>query len=174
MGCDIHALIEVDGRYGWTCAGEPDIGRNYAIFSVLGNVRNYDDVIPFIAERRFPEDRDTEEWWDCSDAFRGLATEWDGDGYSHSWVTLREMMDFDVTQTVYNHNLILSKDEEGNITSIRAATNGSHMGEVGECSIFGPWGPKHWLQLIDDITKIANAYKQKDPDKIRLVFFFDN
>jgi len=174
MGCDIHAIIEVDDGWGWRNAGEPDIGRNYAIFSVLGDVRNYSDPIPVIAKNRLPVELDDEEWERCSDAFRGVAKEWDGDGHSHSWVTLKEMRDFDTTQTVYNHDLVLGKDELGNITSICASTSGPHMGEVGVCNIFGPWGAHHWLKLIEDIAGIATAHGQTDPEKIRLIFFFDN
>lgn len=85
MGCDIHAMIEVriDGR--WYNAGDPIISRNYRIFSILANVRNYDEV-PFIATPRdLPED--------ATFAMKSLYKV-DIGGHSASWVSLKEIINF--------------------------------------------------------------------------------
>ena len=84
MGCDIHAMIEKKNKLNWWInAGKPEIDRNYQIFSVLTNVRNYDEI-PFISNPRgIPED--------CCDEFKAWSKQWDSDGHSHSYVTLREM-----------------------------------------------------------------------------------
>lgn len=171
MGCDIHAMIERRKWYGkrefwdWLNAGDPDIDRNYTIFAVLANVRNYDNT-PFISEPRgLPED--------CTSEFKAYAEEWDADGHSHSWVTLKEMKAFDTSQKYFCSSLILGRDENGNITSICRATTLEHYGPVGEVSIFrvfGEEGITPWTDLIKKLEAISGGH---DED-VRLVFFFDN
>jgi hypothetical protein len=106
MGCDIHVYVEkrVDGQ--WRAADKysdedgigPDVsyddrvyvGRNYRLFSVLAGVRKH-DMLPVIAEPRdLPED--------VSPEVRAASDSWGVDGHSHSWLTLRELLDFDWTQ----------------------------------------------------------------------------
>lgn len=102
MGCDIHLWIEGKDRKGnWFVANpryvdysnptkireveEYDIGRSYALFSALANVRN-DNNIPFIQKSRgLPHDITEEVWYESN--------EWD-DGHSFGWVTLEELKDY--------------------------------------------------------------------------------
>lgn len=94
MGCDIHIWIEkrVDGQ--WQPAEDyqeeglyqSDIyqGCNYRLFAVLADVRNSDDVKPIAPPRGVPQDASTivqELVHDYAD-------------HSHSWFTLRELLDF--------------------------------------------------------------------------------
>ncbi|MGT2638070.1 hypothetical protein ACVRWL_09940 [Streptococcus ratti] len=61
------------------------VGRNYTVFSVLANVRNYDNI-PFIQENRgLPKD--------ITQEVRKEANEWN-DGHSFGWVTLEELSDY--------------------------------------------------------------------------------
>ena len=105
MGCDIHVCIEkrVDGV--WQFVGSDawdnnpdrehwDIWRDYDLFAILGGVRNGFGVAgirtgsgftPIAIGRGLPADRDPR-------------TEPLGD-HSDSWVTLRELIDFDWSQT---------------------------------------------------------------------------
>jgi len=161
MGCDIHAMIEKKNKLNWWInAGKPEIDRNYQIFSVLTNVRNYDEI-PFISNPRgIPED--------CCDEFEAWSKQWDSDGHSHSYVTLREMQDFDTEQKFQDRRLITGKDADGRITSVCRATTGEHFGEVGENTVFGLWGSEAWDSLIAQLEKIG------PPDAVRLVFFFDS
>lgn len=84
MGCDIHAMIEVKGEYGWINAGDPQIGRWYELFSVLGNVRN-SNHLPYIQDSRGkPED--------CSIEFDAFLSWWGSDAHSTGWVSLEELI----------------------------------------------------------------------------------
>lgn len=110
MGCDIHVVAErrlADGRWeawgtfkdddGYFCQAGPrqygnEIyeGRNYRLFTVLAGVRRDSDSIPQIAEPRgVPED--------CSPEVRRYMENVD---HTPSYVTLRELLDFDWTQEI--------------------------------------------------------------------------
>lgn len=163
MGCDIHAVIETKGKYcSWINRGDPEIDRNYLIFSVLGNVRNHDDI-PFISsERGVPEN--------CSDAYESMVDRWDSDAHSKSWVTLKELKDYDIKQKYHCSSLITSKNKDGSISETCGSTNRPHMGEVGEVTIFGLWGHQAWFGLIGKLEKLSSG----DNEDVRICFFFDN
>ena len=162
MGCDIHAMIEKKEKdYDWWInAGDPEIGRDYLIFAVLANVRNYDNVPYISAPRGVPSNA-------CS-PYRAWSQKMGVDGHSHSWLLLRELKEFDIEQEYESGALILDRDEEGNTTSTCRATFGAHQGRVGKTTVFGIWGPERWQALIDKMEKLG-----KD-DEVRLVFYFDN
>lgn len=180
MGCDIHAMYERKKKIGesysyWLNAGDPDIRRNYDMFAILGNVRN-GDGIPFIAEGRF--DVTVEDWYDekeyeCSSEFYSNVTRWDCDGHSHSWVSLRELKEYDLNQTYHCSALICAKDEDGKITETCAWSSGPTMGEVGDTTPFAMWGSDEWDELIKEGERIRFQHNLRD-DEVRLAFFFDN
>lgn len=114
MGCDIHFYVEkkVDGA--WKLQGElvnddgckyvsgPDFydGRNYNLFAILADVRNGrgfagiktgEGFNPISDPRGVPDD--------ASDEYKQLVDCWDADGHSHSHHTLRQLLDYDWTQT---------------------------------------------------------------------------
>jgi hypothetical protein len=82
MGADIHALIEYskDGTK-WESGGEPEIGRDYALFGVLAGVRGGQD--PIDEPRGKPDD--------ASDAFNQWYSEWANDAHSTGWLGLKEL-----------------------------------------------------------------------------------
>jgi len=92
MGCDIHAMVERKGSpestHWWVNRGDPEIGRNYQLFSILAGVRG--SYRPISEPRGLPEDKREE----CSDAFKAWLAEWGGDAHDASWVTLRELKDY--------------------------------------------------------------------------------
>ena len=169
MGCDIHAMIErrQTTNYGytrWVNAGDPDINRNYEVFAVLAGVRNEAGIPAIALPRGVPND--------CCEAYVSWHEDWGVDAHSASWVTLAEMKAYDHEQTVYSERLVTSRDEDGKITSTCSATNGPHLGPVGETNVFGPWGAEAWLALIERVEAV-NGAEDTDED-VRLVFFFDN
>ncbi|MBU2233152.1 MAG: hypothetical protein KKG69_17950 [Alphaproteobacteria bacterium] len=124
MGCDIHCYIEHatpgDNPYWMSFGGRINPGRDYQMFSLLADVRNYDPKTPVLVEPRGLPDgmgyaassdaylyvsddlavtdgccsqKDAERW-----VSSGLST-WIGDDkkrvtgpdwHSHSWMTLDE------------------------------------------------------------------------------------
>lgn len=125
MGCDIHFYVEVKSRSvnrhkklndildenetiedSWESADEwiedtdPDAhspkminrqtrfysGRNYFLFGVLAGVR-YDCPNPIAADRGIPAD--------LSPELLAEKKAWDGDGHSHSWASLTELINAD-------------------------------------------------------------------------------
>ena len=170
MGCDIHAMIEekkVGSYYSWWInRGDPEIDRYYELFSVLGNVRNYNNI-PFIAENRGVDA------FSCCEYLSWIKY-WDSDAHSASWVTLKELKDFNIEQEYYNSNLIKDKDNAGKIIETCTFTTGKHMGEVGKVKLFRVFGEdshgiKDWRRLIKKLDSFGSS-----PENIRIVFFFDN
>lgn len=112
MGCDIHVFCEAKRFYGdeniWYCVDhfkknkyfnpiEPDgerewevvvifDNRDYGLFSLLTDVRNYYENEPIDTPRGLPNDV-SKEVKDESD-YCG------SDGHSHSYFTLKELMDY--------------------------------------------------------------------------------
>ena len=178
MGCDIHALIEVrkpwweptdkspDPGESWVCAGDPEIGRDYEMFSVLAGVRNYLGIRPIQYGRGLPKG-----WPGLSEAASALLDGGDDDLHSHGYVTLAEMKAFDLGQEVDDDSLILSRDASGAVTMTCAGTTGTHLGPVGRRRVFELWGRERWDALIARLE--ALRYKGRD-DSVRLVFAFDN
>lgn len=112
MGCDIHLYTEafetVNGvpqwvnvdnwrlnKYHGTDADERKYDlvavydrRDYSLFAVLAGVRDYSDSgNPVIADPRgLPEDVSAET--------KAESDRWDGDGHTHSWLTLLELRQY--------------------------------------------------------------------------------
>jgi len=115
MGCDIHLYGETQKTPAgdWTACGEWGtdkygnwelisnplyFGRHYALFSVLADVRNYNEL-PLIAPAKglplalSPEVARMAEQWDC-------------DGHSHSYLTLKELLEFNWYQPITSSGLV--------------------------------------------------------------------
>ena len=115
MGCDIHIYVEkkVDGI--WVSADEwksYEDGRmfvpyekefynkrNYDLFAILANVRNGrgfagcytgEGFNPITNPRGIPDD--------VCEAVKFEYGAWDGDGHSHSYFTVKELLEYDWTQ----------------------------------------------------------------------------
>ncbi len=62
-------------------------GRDYFLFSILADVRNDDTVVPISYPRGIPDDP--------SYPYKLISENWDGDGHSHSYFTLEELLNVD-------------------------------------------------------------------------------
>lgn len=115
MGCDIHCYAERKNKDGkWEIVGnkekgedgwvnidyEPYVNRNYNLFAILANVRNGtafagcktgEGFNPISNPKGVPSD--------ASEEYASLSEQWDSNGHSHSYFTLRELLDYDWTQT---------------------------------------------------------------------------
>lgn len=119
MGCDIHFYVERRDGARWVSCDqwetEQEDGvvrkhvnyknsfyhdRNYDLFAILADVRNGrgfagvktgEGFTPICEPRGIPDDGSPE--------YRAAAEIYGGDGHSHSWLTVAEIMAFDWTQT---------------------------------------------------------------------------
>lgn len=63
-------------------------GRSYYLFSILADVRNGSgEIEPIDYPRGIPDD--------ASSGYKYVVDRWDGDGHSHSYFTLDELINFD-------------------------------------------------------------------------------
>lgn len=122
MGCDIHLYVERRSNRSWESVEEWELedgdlnvpyvkrfytSRNYDLFAILANVRNgrgFADTItgegfnPISEPKGLPED--------VSYQVRAVSSRWGEDGHSHSYLTLRELFDYDWTQTVTQYGVL--------------------------------------------------------------------
>jgi hypothetical protein len=103
MGCDIHLDMElrgVDGQWhalprrierqgNFVQAVDWWEGRNYPLFAILADVRNA-GFSPIAYPRGMAPD--------ASSDHRARVDRYDIDGHSHSWHTLRQLLDFNWNQ----------------------------------------------------------------------------
>ncbi len=126
MGCDSHPNIEVrnsagkwkvvdsktrcydklnferDGKSAWdvwdkehnTALNKLLGSRNYTLFSVIADVRNGEGIHPLFADRGLPEDVSQEVANDIP---------YDCDYHSHTYFTLRELMEVDWDEVAQEH-----------------------------------------------------------------------
>ena len=196
MGCDIHTYVEVKGndntwvdgnyykrnRYFGEDENEKEFeviniykDRNYYLFSLLANVRNNAENEYISEPRGIPED--------CCKAIKEESDSWDCDGHSHSYLTLKEIMDF-----AENHKIIKYKgyvSPEG----AKKIENGEMPEEWCGWTSIKDWVYKEWEYESNVFEGLIFALKQRAKDllwcfseqsiienseKIRLVFWFDN
>ena len=62
-------------------------GRNYYLFSILADVRNGGGVEPINYPKGIPDD--------ASSGYKFIYDRWNGDGHSHSFFTLEELLNVD-------------------------------------------------------------------------------
>lgn len=157
MGCDIHAFVEKRNGDSWKFIEldpEPFDCRDYRLFGFLADVRNYSHS-PVISKRRgIPGD--------ASEHVLEMNDYWDSDGHSHTWLLLRELLDFDYNQEIWDQRVM--KQDGPN------SWNGAALAEEGEGAhlrlgvFLGEW-----------YFKELNRFKQLGPpEDTRIVFWFDN
>lgn len=205
MGCDIHIHVEykriVCGEEKWVCGdyfkvnpywGEEDepryylVGfcdyRNYSRFAVLANVRNYGRTEYIDEPRGLPDDVTAEVLKDSN--------EWGLDGHSHSYFTLKELIDFQENIKPLKHRGMISPEAQKDFDERGILPN-----EWCQWTNDETWAVREWetentvlVPLIkaikeraDELYLIYDFWWETDPKKayelsenIRIVFWFDN
>jgi len=203
MGCDIHAFVEYykddawhpaepwiqDDRYGdgkdsWRVPehlGVPT-SRDYDWFGFLADVRNgtWGEPMPVLHEPKgLPAD--------CCERIKAESDDWNGDGHSHSFFTLKELEDgyrqHRETPIWFNGSILNADPAWIALPEDKRPKPGSYSA--------GGWGPNgehpkyRWcVKLGDEIGTSYHAYTRYlrnaayeysvSPEQIRLVFWFDN
>lgn len=198
MGCDIHMHFEyqspwdksiprkwVDGNFYRKSLYVDDIDseeysivsiyphRNYSLFAVLADVRNSEGIIPISQPRGLPEDANSFIIKDSNS--------WGCDGHSHSYFTLRELVDFQ------NKNLPIKYAGYVTLEDSEIIDEGGMPSSW--CKDYWPKDNKHvWKEwqrpdtplefLINKIKERMEYFiysnKEEYYDMVRIVFWFDN
>ncbi len=205
MGCDIHMAVErrkANGTWEYMQGpkdkyGRTDYynGRSYFLFSLLADVRNRGRVVPFSRPRGTPDDISAET--------RKRIDSWAGDGHSHSYFTIKELLDFNWDKTTeveeyitlpayvswkdkskapehpYRFNAGAMGDE---LLTMEEAdkflkTNLGLAAEVLEqnYAVRAKWDMPYRHYCGEFFRAIDEILKlDDDPDNLRIVFWFDN
>lgn len=111
MGCDIHFYVETWDGTRWQSADKwtksydrcaEDVNwqdsyyddRSYDLFAILAGVRNRAGLKPIAPPRGLPANVDPR--------IKAASDDWAGDGHSHSWLTVSEIISYDWTQRHLN------------------------------------------------------------------------
>jgi hypothetical protein len=172
MGCDIHMYIETrvgDGEWQADQHHQHIIdddgdhyipavnatGRNYQLFADLANVRG--EGMFGLEPLGLPDD--------VSDIVNKASDDWDVDGHSHSYISLKDFIKILKKHKEYN---LKNKDE-------RAFYNWDDIGEEEDFPNYVSL-VNYCKRLIDNHKAEAILLGQKriPPLEVRLVFWFDN
>lgn len=206
MGCDIHMHVEykrtVNGQTRWMCGDYFKVnpyfgefpnekpyslvrfcdGRNYSRFATLANVRNYGNT-PYIDEPRgLPADVTKE--------VKAGADDWGDDGHSHSYFTLKELIDFQKNAPPLRFRGMISPEAQKALDE-----TGKTPDDWCQWTNEKGWARREWTEENTVLVPLIEAIKQRadelyviydwlwdsEPeeayelsDKIRIVFWFDN
>jgi hypothetical protein len=201
MGCDIHLFTEIkksinsqdkwvnvdNWRYNpYYEEGNDDgeemlhveslySGRNYDLFGILAGVRGgFNDTID--DPRGLPED--------VSEITKKESDRWDGDGHSHSWLTLKELKEYQGLHPVVKREGFISHE------AAELLDKGIETPDVWcEFTSVTTWVKREWEEgydilkpIIDEMDKRVREEfwvwgdepKPELDEKIRIVFWFDN
>lgn len=196
MGCDIHLFTErkrsINNEQKWVNIDNWKVNpyyeennedgerkynvnsayrhRNYALFSILADVRNNGANKPIAEPKGLPED--------VSDVVKAESEYWGVDGHSHSFFTMKELYDY------YKKNQIVKYSgfvDEVGIKEIEAGEmpNWWCKGSTQTNLVWKEWQQENYVlkSFIEALEKhFESEYYRKDEDaeKFRIVFWFDN
>lgn len=183
MGCDIHMHVEykktVSGKERWLCgdyfmlnpyhADYPNeegqyslVGfcdsRNYSLFATLANVRNYGNTDYIDEPRGLPED--------VTEAVKADSDSWGIDGHSHSYMTLKELIDFQNEGHLLRHSGMISFED-----SVKLATYGTRPTEWCQWTNAPGWVRREWTEENKILEPLIEALKNR-ADELYLIYSF--
>lgn len=194
MTCDIHLFVEVKekGNSPWKSVDEWNTedkdylhvdydnkfykGGYHSTFALLADVTNYQDIEPISKPRGLPTD--------ISRELRTAIRQWGEDAHSHSFFTLKELLDFDWDKPIQEGGYI--DNYQWNIFYKSMKTDHPdydlrfpHAQSIAE-SMRKSFTWHKWeipaKACADDFYNITIP-KLKElgkPEDVRIVFFFDN
>lgn len=141
MGCDIHTNVEVKNNGIWENINfEPFDWRSYNMYALLADVRNDGSIKPMFEPRGLPNDVSLDIYEEHK--------EWGYDAHSSSYLTLRELTEYDYSEPHINQ-------DDDLITEDDIYTPIKFLNE----------------RYFNDIEKMK---EYGDLDDVRVVFWFDN
>ena len=188
IGCDIHSFVEVKTNGKWLRLEEPkfdDYGdkkttepfgwRSYSVFGFLADVRNYSHCKPISEPKGLPDDSEylntkldepqnySYYGYDNGTAYTNKGEiECDANYHSLSWLSLKELLDFDYEQKFWDRRV--TKQEAPNVW------NGAALAEEGEGQTI-----TYREHLGEGFFKDIDVLKTLgQPEDVRIIFWFDN
>ena len=203
MGCDIHMYCEakktLNGKPQWVNADhwrlnkyfgvfDDDEGeeyevvslyssRNYELFNALAGVRGGKGN-PICSEPKGLPNDVTKQVAAASDR-------WNGDGHSHSYLTLQELIDFSAkTGTTIKRSGMISLEQAKELDENGAKPNSWCAFTTNQTFVCRDWEDES-MALSDLVSAVAermkktfwvfgDEYDQELNEKFRIVFWFDN
>lgn len=203
MGCDIHMYVEYRkenqdsieqqwssgdyfiinedfGKYD----GEDRFrrielygGRNYCLFSTLAGVRDYSGkMIPVSEPKDLPDD--------VSDYVQKESDSWGCDGHSHSWLTLKELKDYNNEKPMIHYSGMISPEQARKLDEGIEFPNSWCQWTTREDYVKREWSERNTtldplIELMEQRAKelLKFHYREYDSSKdsdFRIVFWFDN
>ena len=195
MGCDIHCYVEIKhkgkthnywrkvgdifpyeyydknsfpDKYNNEFNDEPEIGRNYDLFSIFAGVRNGtwgERVIPISEPRGLPKD--------VSDEIKEKSDKMGEDGHSHSYLTLEEIENYDWEKKIKHSAYVSKKQKEEFEKTGKKPDSYAAWSSVGvkiewEETLKETVGRYFFSKIIPQLKALEKW------GKVRLVFWFDN
>lgn len=137
MGCGIHIVIETRGKRGaWSFKEKLPLSRNYDTFAILANVRNRmwrrpeDMLVCISTPKGLPPDVSKRSSRALSDA----------NYHSRSYVTLRELVEFDWSR---------AEHKTAFVTDVEFALMRHEGAVVPRCPLFDPTSPETSLSDME-------------------------
>lgn len=170
MGCDIHIFTEVKKENNWELFKEdfftdsynsdnkeksPFKWRSYGVFAFLADVRNYSAIKGFKCKFELPED--------CSQEVLKEYEYWEIDAHSCSWLTAKELIDFDYSKTLNDRRV--TRQISPNI--FNGAITGTE--QEGTLKTYSEFLGDLFMKQIEELKILLDKYED-----VRLVFWFDN
>jgi len=173
MGCDIHSFAEVRRNNKWEIVKEhfsldefnrkyynkekgdnPFDWRSYSMFGFLAGVRNYSCCEPISESKGIPED--------VCEEIKEEYERWDSDAHSASYLTLRELIEFDYNQILWDRRI--TREESPN------CFNGAALANEGEGKMitYREHLGESFFKHLEELNQLGEL------DDVRIVFWFDN
>lgn len=201
MGCDIHMHVEAKDSYTiegkWRCIDlwklNPYYGedewereyviepiyrtRNYVLFTALAGVRSTGDNPCISNNRGLPED--------VTDAVRAESDRWNGDGHSHGWATLKELVEASKQPYKVEHVGMVSPEQALELDTKGIAPDSWCAWTSDKSHVQRTF--THTYEPFDELIKLLVERAKKEfwvfgereltdeqMENIRIVFWFDN
>lgn len=179
---------------------EPYDGRNYDLFAILADVRNGrgfagidtgDGFKPIDFPRGIPSDASTK--------YKKIAKRWGEDGHSHSYFTVKELKDYDWHGQITKHRGVVNMEQykifkaegkphewSGDVTGglVQMISNQemddliTHPENILKNLHYYTqveWEESYYESTKDFVDNVIPRLEEiGDPEKVRVVFFFDN